>query len=210
MKAPTKLIAAVSPPIINRLFLAFIPSLSTIDLISELAVALRQQYGLKAQPRPSTHFHITLQWLGDFPEVPDALVSGATKACATLARQTAPFEIHLDRVLSFRKPSGNHPLVLAGNEEHNPALFQFQKRLVSELARAVPLPKDSRRKFKPHLTLMYDRQDVAEAPIAPVRWKADEFRLIHSEVGATRHHHLASWKLCGSESPTLHTPDLFG
>jgi hypothetical protein len=42
--------------------------------------------------------------------------------------------------------------------------------------------------------LLYDRQRIEETLIAPMSWKAGEFVLVCSEVGATRYHRLGEWK----------------
>src|SRR5439155_1207844 len=51
-------------------------------------------------------------------------------------------------------------------------------------------PRPARR-FTPHMTLLYDRQRIEEAPIEPINWMVSEMVLVESLVGQTIHRHLA-------------------
>lgn len=50
-------------------------------------------------------------------------------------------------------------------------------------------------KFVPHLTLLYDEQELAPQSVDPVCWIVKEIALVLSEVGATKYHWLKSWPL---------------
>ncbi len=49
--------------------------------------------------------------------------------------------------------------------------------------------------YTPHVTLLYDNQQVPEQVIEPITWRVEEFVLVHSELGKTRHHILQRWPL---------------
>ena len=48
-------------------------------------------------------------------------------------------------------------------------------------------------KFKPHLTILYDQQELTPKSITPVCWRVKEIALVLSEVGATKYHRLGNW-----------------
>jgi RNA 2',3'-cyclic 3'-phosphodiesterase len=50
-------------------------------------------------------------------------------------------------------------------------------------------------KTTPHMTFAYGEQEIAETPIEPLRWRAENLVLIDSHVGGHRHEVLGSWPL---------------
>jgi 2'-5' RNA ligase len=64
------------------------------------------------------------------------------------------------------------------------------------LAAALALYDHSRRKkFTPHLTLLYDHRSVPEQQIEPVSWVVREIVLVDSWVGQTKHVVHVRWPL---------------
>ena len=49
--------------------------------------------------------------------------------------------------------------------------------------------------FEPHVTLAYDARKIAAEAVAPIGWRVDEFVLVHSLLGRTRHVRLGGWAL---------------
>lgn len=181
-------------PISHSLFLALFPDHATIQRICEKMAGIRQQHGLTSKMRPLDHLHLTLHWIGDYPEVPEDLVQIIGRACKQVAERVRPFEVRLDQVLSFRGRPGRNPLVLSGNDADNARLTSLHQTLLVELAKVLPMKKGGL-KFHPHLTLLYDKPSNIKAPVDPVTWTAGEIVLVCSEVGRTKYHHLGGWKL---------------
>ncbi|WP_206026031.1 2'-5' RNA ligase family protein [Roseimicrobium sp. ORNL1] len=181
-------------PSTRSLFLALFPGHATIQHICEQMPGIRQQHGLTSKMRPLEHLHLTLHWIGDYPEVPEDLVQIIGHACKQVANRVSPFEVKLDEVLSFRGRPGRNPLVLSGTDADNAKLTSLHQTLLLELAKVLPLKKGGL-KFHPHLTLLYDKQGNIKAPANPVTWTADEIVLVCSEVGHTKYHRLGAWKL---------------
>lgn len=178
-----------APPVTDRLFLAIFPDPATAAEIARRASALRTVHQLSGRPLAPERFHITLHHLGDHPGVRRDIVAMAGAAAETIAN--APFEVTFDRAASFHN-GGNNPFVLQGGEGLE-ALKTFQRDLGLAMARAGGKWVD--KSFTPHVTMLYDRQLIAEQPIEPVRWTVGGFTLIHSLLGRTEHIPLARWTL---------------
>jgi 2'-5' RNA ligase len=174
-------------------FLALFPEPNTAGRMIQLGNTISGEKGLRGRLRPLAHLHVSLHFFGYGSDVSQALVSVLDPMCKAVAAQTLPFDIELDRVMSFRGRPGNHPLVLAGDEQRNAALKQLHQTLEVQLVKSR-LASHPNNKFVPHVTLLYDKQILAPAPIDPVVWRAEELVLVRSEVGATNYEHPGRWK----------------
>lgn len=126
--------------------------------------------------------------------MPEAVVGTIGRACKAAIAVTNPFEIEFNRVLSFRGRPGNHPLVLVDENRGNDGVRNLQDLLGAEFIKYFPSPT-SPPKFVPHLTLLYDKQELAPKSIEPVSWMVKEIVLVRSEVGLTKYHWLGRWAL---------------
>ncbi|MGN2243745.1 RNA 2',3'-cyclic phosphodiesterase [Frateuria sp. GZRR33] len=174
----------------DRLFFAVMPPPEVAAQVAMLAGGLRGQLGLRGQPRPTGHLHVTLHHLGDFAGLPQQRVDGACAAADGVALRS--FEARFDRVGSFRGRAGKHPFVLLG-EEASTGLSGLYESLGARLA-AAGLARHERA-FVPHLTLLYDASMVAPRPVEPLGWTVREFLLIHSLLGRTEYRVLGRWPL---------------
>jgi len=181
-------------PLKYSLFLAIFPDHHTAQQIINLGNTLRQIHGLHGRLRPISHLHVSLLFLGHTSDVPEPVVEAVSCICKTVATGTSPCEIMLDRVLSFRGRPGNHPLVLVDNDHGNDVVRNLQGLLHTEFSKFFSLPA-SAPKFVPHLTLLYDKQELPPQSVEPVRWIVQEFILVRSEVGATKYDWLGRWRL---------------
>ena len=98
--------------------------------------------------------------------------------------------------MSFRGRLGNHPLVLAGDDQRNTTLKKLYQSLEVQLVKNR-LSSRPNNKFVPHVTLLYDKQILSPTPIDPVVWRVEEIVLVRSEVGATKYERPGHWKLGG-------------
>jgi len=175
----------------DRLFFAIFPDATAAVRIGQLAQDLRSEHRLKGKPLEMGRFHITLHHLGDYAGLPQSIVAAAIEAAATVAMP--PFEVTLDRALSFRVRPGNRPLVLRGCDEV--ALTAFQRTLGAALKQAGLGNSGEKLRYTPHVTLLYADSVVAEQPVETVVWTVREFVLVHSLLGRTVHVPLARWPL---------------
>src|SRR3984885_1227893 len=101
-----------APKLTDRLFFAIFPDTPTAARIAQLAQRLRTEHGLKGKPLETGRFHITLHHLGDYPGLRQDIVETAIKTAATVV--AAPFDVTLDRTLSFSTRGGDGAFVLHG------------------------------------------------------------------------------------------------
>lgn len=175
----------------DRLFLAVFPDGEAAAQISALAAAQCARHGLRGKPLAPERFHVTLFHLGDWAGLRQDVVDAATRAAARM--RAAPFEVMFDRVASFDGRRDKLPFVLR-SDGGNAALRAFRADLGARLGEeGVRLSEATG--FEPHVTLAYDARKVVAEAVAPVVWRVDEFVLIHSLLGQTRHLRLGRWAL---------------
>lgn len=177
----------------DRVFFAIFPDVDAAAQIARLARHQGSEHGLKGRPLATDRFHVTLHHLGDYVGLPGDVVAAASRAAATVA--FPPFEIVLDRVVSFFGRPRSRPLVLRGGDGVA-ALIGFQQALGAAMAKAG-LGRWAASHYTPHVTLLYDDHHVAEVGVETIGWTAREFVLVHSLLGRTRHVPLARWRLHG-------------
>ena len=182
----------IPPKPTDNLFLAIFPDANTAEPIAQLAQQLRTRCGLRGKQLAADRFHMTLYSFN----VLEADLQAVSKACAAAAASTPPFEVGLDRALSFASHASNRPFVLRSSND-SAALQEFFKSLGAEL-RDCGFSSRGKLKFTPHITLLFDKQIIAKQSIDPVSWTANEFFLVHSLVGESRYIRLARWALHGS------------
>jgi RNA 2',3'-cyclic 3'-phosphodiesterase len=180
----------------NFLF-AIYPPQNVAMCIHHFAASLREQHAPQANLRPTTVLHATLCLLKDAHCVEAALHIGDGIALTA-------FEVAFDRVLSFdrrnqhNKGPQKYPTVLSCEPGSNCALHRLQQRLRASLAQQRLLAE---RGFTPHITLLYDVNKISRRSVAPIQWRVNEFLLVHSHFGETRHETIRRWIL---PSPTAH------
>lgn len=139
--------------------------------------------------------HVSLSFLGGCSEVSEKAIQFICKIGETVTASVPAFEARFDRVISFRGGFDNRPLVLVNHDDGNTELIRLHQAL------DIALSKYQRRgaylKFSPHITLLYDRQNIPEEPVDPISWVADEVVLVRSEVGVTKYERIGCWKLGG-------------
>lgn len=167
------------PEMTDRLFFAVLPDAGTAGQIARFAGQLRNAHGLRGRPLEAGRLHVSLVALGDHPGVPLALVAAACQAALAVA--VTPFMAGFDRVLSFTGKARARPVVLVGSAG-TAGFFGLRQALAGAMQERgfQPLAASG---FNPHLTLLYDAQQVAEAAVAPVGWMVREFVLVHSRIG---------------------------
>ncbi len=190
MAAQTSLPGFAPAAATDRLFLAVFPDQATVPRLSALAAEQCTRHGLRGRPLLPERFHVTLLHLGDWAGLPPDVVEATMKAAARV--RTAPFEVAFDRVASFDGRRDKLPFVLRA-DGGNAALRAFQAELGVQLREAGVTPVGTG--FEPHATLAYDARKVAAEAVAPIRWRVDEFVLVHSLLGRTRHIRLGCWPL---------------
>jgi 2'-5' RNA ligase len=176
---------------VHRLFFAVQPDARAQLAAIDLANQLHAVHGLTGAPPSADRLHVTLHWLQDHSSLPPELLAGARHAAGCV--EIAPFEVVFDQAGSLGEPGGRVPLVLTGSAGLA-ALRQLQRTLAAAMTDAG-IGRYVRSRFKPHMTLLYDRKHMATQPIEPVCWTVRELVLVHSVVGERRHIVLGRWPL---------------
>jgi RNA 2',3'-cyclic 3'-phosphodiesterase len=175
----------------NRLFLAIVPDPDTAARIYQRAEIIRRARKLEGNPIRPEHLHATLFFLGEWDALPGHIVARAVEAAAAI--KMPPFRVSFDRTGSFSGGSNIHPFVLVGDTGVE-RLKKFRQMLGVSMMRNG-LRHLVRTSFMPHVTLLYDKQNVDEHPIEPISWIVREFVLIRSLYRRTTHIHEARWLL---------------
>jgi 2'-5' RNA ligase len=175
----------------DRLFLAVVPDTDTAARIYQHAEVIRRARKLEGDLIRPEHLHATLFFLGERDALPGRIITCATKAAAAV--KMPPFEVSFDRTVSFSGGRNNHPFVLLGSAGVQ-RLKTFRQMLAISMMRNG-LRHLVRTIFMPHVTLLYDKQNVDEQPIEPISWIVHEFVLIRSLYHRTTHIHEARWPL---------------
>lgn len=163
----------------DRLFLGIRLDAQAAYAARQTAWNLRNRHHLTSWPRPTSLLHVSLRHVGDFNGIPGGLVEQVWEAAASV--EMRPFEVSFDRVTSFRE----NCIVLVG--EDGVVVVRKLEQALSEALETGKLREPSR-SFKPHVTLMYDKTPISTEPLRqPVRWKVDEFVLIHSLLSQSKY-----------------------
>lgn len=179
------------PEPIQRLFVGLMLPTAAAEEAVAVRRASRADHGIGGADIAAERLHITLVHVRDYAgSLPPSAAPRLVEALGTVAAPA--FDIELDRVGSFSGAPGKHPHVLLGGEGVS-ALTAFRRR-VWEAIRAQEKTL-STADFTPHVTLMYGDRKLEERAIEPIRWRATEVVLIHSEVGRSIYHTLGRWPL---------------
>ncbi len=137
-----------------------------------------------ARSRPPELLHMTIQPVGDRSWITDADIEAT---CAALSRlRYAPFVMQFDRI------EGGETMSLSGGTRNYiaqdfrlailDALFTHYERLPSY-------------RLDPHMTLDYRGHPRGRLLDRPIAWMIEDFSLIESVHGETRHIELGRWQL---------------
>jgi 2'-5' RNA ligase len=177
----------------DRLFFALTPDDPAAERAEAMAHAVGAEHGAKPRREAREKFHITLFHVGDFVGLPMPTVSQACSVAAELRGR--PFEVKLDKLLSFSGSPKRQPYVLLFNDVPAP-LMAFQADMQARMLKAGLTQGHNHRQYTPHLTLLYGHQKLAERPVEPpLSWTTREFVLIRSFIGQGRYETLGRWPL---------------
>jgi RNA 2',3'-cyclic 3'-phosphodiesterase len=177
-----------------NLVLAIFPDDYTAQQISELGNSIRKTHGLRGKLRPVTHLHVSLPIPRHVMRPPETAIERIGRACKAVAPIISPFEIKFDQVMSFRGRTGNRAVVLVNNDHESDGTMSLYRLLYAEFAK-LGFAASAPPKFEPHLTILYDQQELTPKSIPPVCWRVKEIVLVLSEVRATKYHRVECWAL---------------
>lgn len=176
------MLAQTPSPAIHNLFFAVQPAAEERARIGDLIGSLR----IGGVPIRLDRLHITTLSLVAGDVLPDGLAQQAAETAASI--RMPAFRVIFDRLVG-----GNRSALLLPSEPLE-ALRMFRERLGFALTRAGIAFKQSGR-FTPHVTLLYGGQPRPEEEIEPISWLVEDFVLIDSLIGETRHVEVGRWPL---------------
>lgn len=189
----------VDPPgqLKDRLFFALLPDATIASRSEGVRQRVCDQYGLRGSPVGTELLHVTIRHVDDWMSMPPDIVVRVSEAAAKIV--VPPFEISFNRVMSFRRTAGQHPLVLTA-DEYAAGMIALQQALDVNLKKAG-LSMRTGWRYTPHLTLGYYDKVLPSLDLdkldRKISWNIVDFALVHSLLGQTHHNHLARWPLKG-------------
>ena len=178
-----------------NLFFAVLPDTGTASGVGRLARDFIRAHRLGGKPVAPERLHMSLHGFRGSGCPPIHLVDTLTLVGNSVS--ISPFEVTLRYLLSFghgresEQGLGKIPLVLRGESE---GLFALRQGLGAGLRKSGYRAKMF---STPHVTLSYDCRPVPLQPIEPIHFVVNQFVLIHSELGFTRHNILRCWSSKG-------------
>jgi len=174
----------------HKVFFAIQPDAPSAARMIDVAEDVRRRDSLAGKATPAGRLHLSLNFVGSFRGPPPrAVIEKAATAVAGVSER--PFVVALNRVASWK--GDPHPLVLAG-EEGVIGAETLQATLHRALA-AVSMAPRRAPPFEPHVTLLWDRREVAARFVEPITWTVREFVLLDSVFGEGRQDVLGRWPL---------------
>lgn len=179
---------------LSELFFVMRPDLQLSHAMHDVASSHARNYG-RGKPHPSHLLHVSLLNVGFYAEPPYALAKRIGHAVNSLT--VRPVHVMLDHSALFG--NGQH-LVLTTNRK-NPDLQAFVRKLHITLT-SHNLPRAAMRPLSPHVTLIYGYRGK-ELPTLErdYIWLSNDFSLIYSHNGETRHEELGRWRLDADAAP---------
>lgn len=161
----------------HRLFFALWPDDGVRARIDAAAAAIEREHRPGGRRLRRDRLHLTVQFLGDFAPLPDAVADAARDAASRI--DVEAFVLTLDCAGGFR----GSRVGWLGCRQCPPPLHALHDVLGRALA-ATGLPADTRAGFTPHVTVQRDvHAPFARMPVAPIEWPVREFVLIDSRAG---------------------------
>ena len=180
----------------ERLFFGLVPDPGISASVRQVVEGVIGEHLLRARPIEARCQHVSLHHVGDYRRLRSQTLHAATQAGKAVSMQ--PFEITFQCMRSFEgrdmaigEARANRPVVLLAESE---ALRRLHVLLGTAMRRNGLRAGGS---FVPHMTLFYGSTQILAQAIEPIRFMAREFRLVHSELGLTRHNTIDRWPFAG-------------
>jgi len=175
-------------PRLHTWFFALRPAIEDARRIRAFAEELLSSHGIPGKRIGPERLHITLELVGH--DVDDAVVDAACRAADAVSFHV--MEARFEVAMTFKGPGG--PLVLLGADGLD-EVRHLRTALGCTMADRGFVPP---RAYEPHMTLCYDEKHrLARTQIEPIGFRVEDFALVKSHVGLSRHEVLRTWRLAG-------------
>ncbi|MDO9417797.1 2'-5' RNA ligase family protein [Pararhizobium sp.] len=175
----------------SRLYFALLPPGKIVADAARLSSNIRNVYHLAEPARPVEVLHVSLLMMSRlFQHMPQFMID--TALAVGDAVEAEGFGMSFDRAASVGK-SGRAAIALFPKKGGSSGV-QALRRQITEAALKRKLA--AIRKETPHMTLVYSSTIVPDITLTPpFEWRAQEFALVQSFFGETRHEYLRRWPL---------------
>lgn len=185
----------IRPKRADGLFFALLPDSRLSGRIAQFGERFTRDHRLEGKPLAVERLHVSLQNVGEYPQLRSKFVYAATKAGDAVVSR--PFDLEFDSIMSFAGTPARD-----GQPRRRPLVIMGRTDALSDLHRTLGRAMQTNglraaASFLPHMTLHYGPKPVAMQPIEPIRFAVREFTLIHSERGLGRYNMLGRWRLRG-------------
>jgi 2'-5' RNA ligase len=183
---------SASPVEDENYFYALRPNGTAIEAIARYQ-QLCDRRGISGTPIKPGNLHLSLHGFGpDLAGSPSLLAAALAAGAAVVS---APFAVAFEQALSFQRKKIKKAFVLRGRDDLI-ALEIFHQLLGTAMTKNSlgDYVADS---FTPHVTLRYTPHLVAEHAVESISWTVNEFFLLRSLVGRSRHIVVGRWPLRG-------------
>jgi RNA 2',3'-cyclic 3'-phosphodiesterase len=167
-----------------RLFFALKPSVTVARQTDHLS----EQLGGGERRIRLDHQHMTLAVTADYVEYPYAVIKALLRAGTSVRGE--PFDVRLDKLCFSNRSAALRP------SRSVPLLNELQRAIADAMWRAGVALRPGW-SFSPHQTLFYREGPPSQQSIDGFLWSLDQFVLVCSHVGRTRHDILGTWTLKG-------------
>ena len=173
-----------------RLLYALKPTLRIARQTDHFADTLGMS-GHRVRPE---HQHVTLAITADHPVYPYEAIKALQRARSGVRAE--PFDLPLDRLSFSNRSAALRP------SRKIPPLHALQREIVAAMGgQGIGLRPDW--SFRPHQTLFYREGRPETRRVDGFTWRVEQFLLLCSHVGRTRHEILGTWPLKGDGQYSL-------
>lgn len=164
----------------DNVFFAVLPPSGAADEIERCRENLRIRHQLTGTRVPKEKLHISLLGLFEGDGIPDGLFEFASRVARRISLPA--FGVRLDSTLSFYgKTIRPHRAAFVLTDSNKQSGFvSLHHALADAFEQERGHATQRRSGFNPHVTLLYDYQNVKQEAVEPIEWMAQEFALIHS------------------------------
>ena len=185
-------------PARHRLFLGVLPPSHVGAHIAGVTQDLRSEHELFGAPLEQERLHITVLQLGDYVGFPPRTMAFAHKLMDDF--HFRPFTANFDLISSLggRTVPPRRCAIALRDSRGARDLQRLRRLILSRLPLALLKRMQARATFTPHITVLYDEQNIAAEPVSPIRWIVTNIALVHSRINRGRlqpYSLLGRWRL---------------
>lgn len=185
-----------TPQQFDMFYFALRPDAVAAQAAMDVARRCCRRHELSGRPYGGNRLHVSLSPVMSPRGRRRDDVAAALRAAARV--KAMPFPVTFDRICTFQRRStrqerGTRPIVLCC-DGGAAALTGLRDSLRRELVKAGLWRGPAA--FQPHLTLLWDERPVPPSCLdEPIGWTVEDFVLVRSEFGRSRHVDLGRWPL---------------